>query len=564
MQRPMRSMLRRAAARCSLHMPAAQGRAPIASFDPYRLDTTELPVTDDLYRPTGAIAEAERLMAASAGAAATLMLSGGSTAGVHAMLLYACRRGEAVVLPRNAHLSCLNLCAVAGLTPVFADPAQTAEGRVYTRPEAYARALDSHPEATAAFAVRSDYYGLAGDLEGIAREAHARGRLLLCDEAHGAYFNWRADFPNAGACGADLYVQSAHKTLPALTPGAWLHASAGIDAARLRAVLGMVQTSSPGFTVMLSLDEARAWMDAHGRAACDKLLLAMERFRKKAARLGYADGQADPPEGARYDRLRLVLRSPRGGAWLQRRLEARGLDVEMFDAQHVVCILSLLDGERRLRRLLRALEAIAREAGEPDAPGKVDTGLDPLSATGVRATRAARLSADRAGGREQPITHGASLSAEQPSADQGRPTPAANPAKRRARVQSSRAFSSEKPPADDFSAWDTAMARLPGLPNAVRKGKPEAGSVPPLFPSLWPPRRLPIGQAAFAPCESLSAEQAVGRISGASVGLYPPGVAWLTAGDEITAETAALIMGTPREQLFGLEADGRLRCVLHP
>ncbi len=457
MHRPMRSMLSRVSFRTSLHMPAAQGRAPLRSFAPYRLDATELPVTDDLYRPQGAIAEAERLAAASAGAGATIMVPGGSTAGLHAMLLYACGRGGSVVLPRNAHLSCLNLCAVAGVEPAFAEPSFTPEGRPYTTPEAYARALDEHPRAAAALALHSDYYGLLTDLPAVARETHARGRLLLCDEAHGAYFNWRSDVPNAGACGADLFVQSAHKTLPALTPGAWLHAMPGVDGRRLRGLLRMVQTSSPSFLIMLSLDEARCWMDERGPDACERLLAAMERFRKRAAALGFADDQLAAPPGMAYDRLRLTLRSPRGGWWLQARLEARGLDVEMADERCVVCILSLLDGPKRLAKLLRALRSIAAEA---DTPGAV----------------------------------------------------------------------------------------APAAPLE-------------LVPAAWPPRRMPMGEAAFADSEPVPLSGAVGRVSAVNAGPYPPGIAWLTAGDEVTPGVAALLARAPYERLFGLEAPGTLRCV---
>lgn len=456
MERPMRDMLRKVAARTSLHMPAAQGRAPFEYGGVYRWDTTELPVTDDLYHPNGAIAAAQRLAAQSAGAEHTLLLPGGSTAGIQAMLLYACGSGGKVVLPRNAHLSVLNLCAQAGITPVFANPLFTANGRCHTPAKAYAAAMDEHPDAQAALAIGVDYYGLMDDLPAIARAVHARGKLLLCDEAHGASFNWRSDMKNAGARGADLFVQSAHKTLPALTPGAWLHSMPGVDHERLLRMLRMVQTSSPSFIVMQSLDDARAWMDRYGAAACARLNLALERFRARAARLGFTDGQDDAPVGCGYDRLRLVLRCAAGGEWLQQQLEQCSLDVEMADVEHVVCILSVMDGQTRLKKLLRALRKIA-----------------PLQSA-VIATQAPR--------------------------------------------------------------------------------------VPPM-PAVWPKRRRPLTQAAFAPSEPFLPQDTVGRVCAVAAGRYPPGVAWLTPGDEITAEVAQMLANTPRERLFGLTDDGRLPCV---
>lgn len=447
MRRPMRDMLENASKRVSLHMPACQGQPPFEALDLYQLETTELPVTDDLYHPGGAIREAEELLSKSAGAKASFMLQGGSTAGVHAMILYACRRGDTVVLPRNTHLSALNACAIAGIEPAFADLTQTPGGWLVTTPGAYRAALLEHPRAKAALALSGDYYGVLSDLPAIAGEVHAQGKLLLCDEAHGAYFNWRTDVFNAGARGADLFVQSAHKTLPAVNAAAWLHAMEGIDADRLRAVLRMVQTASPSFALIQSMDDARAWMDANGREACAGLLRAMEGFTAEAASHGFTDDR----NGIPADRLRLVLRARQGGAWLQRKLEERGIDVEMSDTNHIVCILSLLDGEQRLQILLDALRAIAQEDG----------------------------------------------------------------------------------------------------PGAFKPLKPR--------PDRWPERVMPLFEAAFADTVTLAPRDAVGRVSAATAGLYPPGVAWLTAGERVTEEIAEMLETTPVQRLFGV--NGGIRCV---
>ena len=367
-ERPMRDMLAGAADRLSLHMPGAQGRGPFGPVDPYRLETTELPATDDLYAPGGAIARAEALAARCAGAAHTLMLTGGSTAGVQAMLLYAAGGGGAVILPRNAHLSALHLCAVAGLEAVFARPAFTSSGLCFTPDESYLEALARRPDARALLAVRPDYYGALRWPSRAAARARALGIPVLCDEAHGAHLNWDADVPTAGALGADLWVQSAHKTLPALNGAAWLHAGPGVDAARLRAMLRAAQTSSPSFVTLLALDDARAWMEQYGAEALARLKAAAARFHAQAAALGYADGQDEP--GWAYDRTRVVLRAPQGGYALSEALAARGVDVEMSDACRVVCILSPVDGPERLARLARALRDIAADRRRgPDGTG---------------------------------------------------------------------------------------------------------------------------------------------------------------------------------------------------
>ncbi|MBN1778566.1 MAG: aminotransferase class I/II-fold pyridoxal phosphate-dependent enzyme [Clostridiales bacterium] len=448
MRRPMHELLQTVSKRISLHMPASQGNAPYGAFDPYLSETTELPVTDDLYQPSGAILKAEQLLAESAKTKTSFMLQGGSTAGIYAMLLYACRRGDTVILPRNVHLSALNVCAVAGIEPVFTELEETPGGWLLTEPEAYKKALTEHPQAKAALAVSCDYYGILCDLPAIADAAHKRGKLLLCDEAHGAYFNWRRDIRNAGARGADLFVQSAHKTLPAVNPAAWLHAMDGIDCERLRGILRMVQSASPSFALMQSMDDARAWMDEHGQEACMCLQKATEEFCLKASALGFADDR----NGVTADRLRLVLRAPQGGERLRRTLQDMDIDVEMSDTRHIVCILSLLDGEERLGKLLDVLKQIAGE----------NTG---------------------------------------------------------------------------------AAAPLPLK----------------LKPDIWPERKLPLHVAAFADTETLEPRDAVGRVSAANVGLYPPGAAWLTAGEIVTVEIAEMIGETPAHRLFGV--CGGIRCV---
>ena len=448
----MMEMLEKASGRLSLHMPGGQGKGPFGSIDPYLLDTTEQTVTDDLYTPTGAIVEAQRLAALSAGAAGTLMLSGGSTAGMHAMLLYAAGRGNQVILPRNVHISALHICAVAGIEPVFVPVCFTAAGRPYATFEAYARVIGDHPRAKAVLVLSPDYYGTLGPVEEVAQLAHEKGMLVLCDEAHGAAMNWLHPENSALRRGADLVIQSAHKTLPALTASAWLHGAEGIDIPLLRKRLRMVQTSSPSFITMLSLDDARAWMDEHGKAAGAALEAALADFRKEAAKLGYTDGQKLLPEGLRTDPLRLVLDAPQGGFRLAEQLEELGIDVELGDAAGIGCILSLMDGPERLRRLLEALRQID---GSADVPAK---------------------------------------------------------------------------------------AAIPA-------------------PPAIPPRRLPLHEAAFAPTESLPIREAAGRISAGQVGLYPPGVAVLSAGEEITPEIVNWLSAMPADKLFGLDEHGRLTCV---
>ena len=511
-ERPMRDMLAGAADRLSLHMPGAQGRGPFGPLDPYRLETTELAATDDLYAPGGAIARAEALAARCAGAARTLMLTGGSTAGVQAMLLYAAGGGGAVILPRNAHLSALHLCAVAGLEAVFARPSFTASGLCYTTDESYLEALERRPDARALLAVRPDYYGALRWPARAAARARALGVPVLCDEAHGAHLNWDADVPTAGALGADLWVQSAHKTLPALNGAAWLHAGPGVDAARLRAMLRAVQTSSPSFVTLLALDDARAWMEAHGAQALARLKAAAARFHAQAASLGYADGQDEP--GWDYDRTRVVLRAPEGGYAFSEALAARGVDVEMSDADRVVCILSPVDGPERLERLARTLREIA--ADRRRGPDGTDAARGGGSGTEAGTFCAACGTAARADGT---------------GAEAGMPGAAC--------------------------AGDGAEGTPPDGLRAFAAGGGAAWLTPPAPAE----RVVPLREAFFAPSEAVPLECAAGRVSAVPAGPYPPGVALIAPGERVTEALVGYLAALDPRRAFGLGPGGTLRCL---
>ena len=521
----MRDMLAKAADRLSLHMPGAQGRGPFGPLDPYRLETTELAATDDLYAPGGAIARAEALAARCAGAAHTLMLTGGSTAGVQAMLLYAAGGGGAVILPRNAHLSALHLCAVAGLEAVFARPAFTSSGLCYTPEESYLEALARRPDARALLVVRPDYYGALHWPARTAARARALGIPVLCDEAHGAHLNWDADVPTAGALGADVWVQSAHKTLPALNGAAWLHAGPGVDAARLRAMLRAVQTSSPSFVTLLALDDARAWMEQNGAEAVARLKAAAARFHARAAALGYADGQDEP--GWAYDRTRVVLRAPQGGYALSEALAARGVDVEMSDACRVVCILSPVDGPERLERLARALRDIAADGRRgPDGTGAACAG-----GSGAACGTAERV--DETGGAGMPGAARGTVERVDGSSGAGMPGAVCGTAAR----------------ADGSSGA--------GMPGAACAGV-GADWLPPPAPAE---RAVPLREAFFAPSEAVPLERAAGHVSAVPAGPYPPGVALITPGERVTEEMAAYLRALGPRRVFGLGPGGTLRCL---
>lgn len=350
--RPMYEMLRVAARRSSFHMPGHKGRAPFGAVDLYALDATEFPLTDDLYAPERGIDQAQRLYAEAAGAGCTLLVTNGSTCGMHVMLQLYAREGETVLLPRNAHLSAVNACILGGMKARWIPASMTADGLCYVREEDVLAAMEQHPEARTILLTRPDYYGGCIALERIVRAAHEKGMRVVVDEAHGAHFPWLAGVKSAGACGADAWVQSVHKTLPGLTGAAVLHLADESDRGAAVRLLRREQTSSPSFVHMLSIDDARAFMCLHGAQRLSAVAAAADELRQRLPKLGYADAHAMWRDtGLTFDPTRLVIDAPQGGAALADALAVRGVDVEMYDLRRVVLILTAMDDPADILRV---------------------------------------------------------------------------------------------------------------------------------------------------------------------------------------------------------------------
>ncbi|XID91751.1 aminotransferase class I/II-fold pyridoxal phosphate-dependent enzyme [Paenibacillaceae bacterium WGS1546] len=342
------------------------------------LDVTELSDTDDLHRPEGPLLEAQRLAAACFGAEETRFLVSGSTAGNLAMILAVCLPGELVVVQRNVHKSILNGLALAGARAVLLPPDVEETSGLATVPgaELLLRTLRRYPEAKAVILSAPNYYGMSPSLEPLVAIVHERGLPVLVDEAHGPHFGFHARFPQpALRAGADLVVQSAHKMLSAMTMGAMLHMQGRlVPRAAVRQALTMVQSSSPSYPIMASLDLARRQLHVQGEEAFAAALEAVDRVvdglgETRFGALGYGEYAG---KGIGYDPLKLVLFDPSGklgGFELRDALAERNCLAEMADAKYVVLAFGTGSAAEDGARLREALQDISR-TGEIAAGGR--------------------------------------------------------------------------------------------------------------------------------------------------------------------------------------------------
>ncbi len=336
-----------------------------------RLDTTELNSTDDLHDPVAAIAEAQQLAAQTFGAEQTHFLVGGSSAGNIALILATCNPGDTVIVQRNVHKSIINGLKLAGARAVFLMPQYEPVTNTMTIPslEQVGEALRSYPDAKAVLLTNPNYYGIGYRLERWVELVHRYHIPLIVDEAHGAHYSLHPLIPSSALqAGADAVIQSTHKTLTALTMSAMLHLQGTIiDREQVASYLTMIQSSSPSFPQMISLDIARAIIDIAGEAFIDRSIKVVDELvswiAEHAAYIGVVSDTEVMAEtkNCQKDRLRLLLYDQTGhysGYQLQQLFEQDNCWAEMADLTYVVLVVPLGADQGDMDRLKQHIKRV--------------------------------------------------------------------------------------------------------------------------------------------------------------------------------------------------------------
>ena len=246
----------------SMHMPAHKGKFP-ALGGIQKFDITEIPDTGSLFDGEGATALAEAEAQKLFGSAATFMSAGGCTLCIQAMFRAAAPHGGKVVCGRVVHRSAVNAMSLLGIEPVWVLPDPSAgelfSGRITA--EGVRHALEKTPEAKAVYITSPDYFGVISDVKSIAAVAREFGVPLLVDCAHGAHLKFLEKDISPLALGATMSAESAHKTLPVLTGGAWLQIGDESFVPEIRRAMALFGSTSPSYPIMISLDLARDWLE---------------------------------------------------------------------------------------------------------------------------------------------------------------------------------------------------------------------------------------------------------------------------------------------------------------
>ncbi len=366
--------------RLPMHMPGHKRNghaAPHLTELSLREDITEIEGFDNLHGAEGILARSMERAAALWGAARSFFLVNGATGGLLAAIRAATRRGDTVIMTRAAHASVYHAVELCGLCPVFLQPPVLPEWGIAgsVSPESIQAALLAHPEARLLILTSPTYEGVVTDIKAAAEMAHKAGIPLLVDEAHGAHLSLAASFP-AGAVqmGADLVVQSVHKTLSSLTQTAILHLSGDlVDADRLSHELSVFQTSSPSYLLLSSID------GCVGQLAEEPLTLApwveaLAAFRAAVSGLSrlsvlFHDGMPLPDTVFRYDPSKIYVCTAKAdltGPDLAALLRKEGIEPEMVAPEGVLLMSGAGDTEESLLFLARALHRIDARLGTAD------------------------------------------------------------------------------------------------------------------------------------------------------------------------------------------------------
>ena len=269
--------------RVSFHTPGHKQGGGISPFlanllgkSVFQADFPELPELDNLFAPESVIQQAQELAAHTFGAQRTWFLVNGSTSGVMAAILATCTPGDKIILPRNIHQCAIAGLILSGAIPIFINPEYDPRlDLTYSvTPQALAQTLTEHRDAKAVMMVYPNYHGICGDLAAIAEITHQHNIPLLVDEAHGAHFAFHHQLPQTALqAGADVVVQSTHKVLGAMTQASMLHLQGNrVDSQGLTKALQLLQSSSPSYLLLASLDGAREQMASQGEKLMNQAL----------------------------------------------------------------------------------------------------------------------------------------------------------------------------------------------------------------------------------------------------------------------------------------------------
>lgn len=335
------------------------------------VDVNSMKPLDNLCHPVSVIREAEELAAAAFGAAHAFFMVNGTTSACQAMIMTACKSGDEIILPRNVHISVINALILCGATPVYVNPRTDNRlgislGMSLTDVE---KAIMEHGSAKAVLLNNPTYYGICSNLKRITDIAHARGMMVLVDEAHGTHFYFGEDMPvSAMAAGADMASVSMHKSGGSLTQSSLLLTGPRVNAHYVRQIINLTQTTSASYLLLSSLDISRKYLSQNGKEIFRRVGELAQYARDEINRIGdyyaYSKELKNGDTIFDFDATKLSVNTlGLGLAGIEVYDILRDeydIQVEFGDIGNILAYISVGDTVKNIERLVSALSDIRR------------------------------------------------------------------------------------------------------------------------------------------------------------------------------------------------------------
>lgn len=358
------------------HMPGHKRNPDTVNTDlPFDRDITEIDGFDNLHHPEGILKKAQETAASVYDTKECYYSVNGSTAALLAAVSAAVPRNGQILVARNCHKAVYHALYLRNLIPTYVypqmDPKWWINGGISS--DKVERALAENPEIKAVLLTSPTYDGVVSDIEKIAEIVHRYEIPLIVDEAHGAHFHFSNYFPTSAAeLGADLVIQSFHKTLPSMTQTAVLHnCSDRVDSRLIRRFMGIYQSSSPSYILMASMDACMEKMSSDGNEMFREFTKILEKARRRLSECKYIR-LVSPEIGTAgvfdYDRSKLLFStryaSMTGSELAQILLEKYHIQVEMETEHYVLALAAVGDSGEGFERLCQAIEEINQEEAQ--------------------------------------------------------------------------------------------------------------------------------------------------------------------------------------------------------
>lgn len=376
--------------RIPMHMPGHKRECGIFTVsESQKIDITEIDGFDDYHHPEGVLRDSMEQAAAVYGTKRSFYLVNGSTCGILAAISASVSRGGKILAARNCHKAVGHAIELRDLCPVYIYPKTMEDlwiNSVIT-PESVDKSLRDNPECEAVVLTSPTYEGIISDIGEIARVVHRYDRILIVDEAHGAHLPFGEDFPESALkFGADIVIQSLHKTLPSYTQTAILHVCSNrVDTDRIQKYLGIYQTSSPSYVFMAGMEQCISYMAGEGREKMREYFQNLSELRNRLKGIEGVLLLDYSKEMYAYDPLKIVLFGKNGqtGSRMADILREKfQIEPEMIADNYVILMTSLCDRKEWYDVIVRAAEYIA---GDWNGAGRLPAGDEFKKLTAYRA-----------------------------------------------------------------------------------------------------------------------------------------------------------------------------------